>query len=197
MKKIFFILVMIFGLFCFASCSKGSEPEKKPEEQPEISSKAIVVFYSATNNTRRVSNIIASHLNTSTFELVPVEPYSSSDLNYNDSSSRVSREHTDSNRHVELTSTTIPAFDTYDTIFIGYPIWWGEASWVLDDFVKKNDFTGKTVIPFATSASSPLGDSAKNLAAKSTTGTWLAGIRFRSSASESEITDWVDGLNLQ
>lgn len=205
MKKfiaLFFVIFIIMGL---SSCKSEDSLEDKKDETEEnrpnnenkpSSVKGIVVYFSATNHTKRVSNIIAGYLDIPTFELVPVTPYSSSDLNYSDPNSRVSKEHNDPNRHIELTSTTLPDFDSYDFIFIGYPIWWGEASWVVDDFVQKNNFEGKTIIPFAISASSPLGTSAKNLAAKASNGTWLDGIRFSSSASESTITEWIDQLNL-
>lgn len=97
-------------------------------------------------------------------------------------------------RDVELASTTVPNWDTYDTVFIGYPIWWGIAAWPTDGFVKANDFTGKTVIPFCTSASSGIGDSGKLLEEEAGTGNWLDGMRFRSSASEDDVKSWVDGL---
>ena len=97
-------------------------------------------------------------------------------------------------RDVELASTTVPNWDTYDTVFIGYPIWWGIAAWPTDGFVKANDFTGKTVIPFCTSASSEIGDSGKLLEEEAGTGNWLDGMRFRSSASEDDVKSWVDGL---
>ena len=87
-------------------------------------------------------------------------------------------------------------WDSYDTVFIGYPIWWGIAAWPVDDFVEANDFTGKTVIPFCTSASSGLGESGELLAEMAGIGDWQEGIRFRSSVSEADVQEWLDGLNL-
>jgi len=127
---------------------------------------SMVVCYSATNNTQRVANIIASYISASTFPLEPVNLYTREDLNYNDSSRRGSKEHNDSNRHVESMPNTIENFQNYKYVFIGYPIWWGEASWVIDDFVIKNDFTDKTIILFATAASSPLISSTKKMEEK-------------------------------
>ena len=110
----------------------------------------------------------------------------------------MSREHeNESERDVELVSTTVDNWESYDTVFIGYPIWWHIAAWPVDGFVEANDFTGKTVIPFCTSSSSDLGDSGKLLAEAAGTGNWLEGERFSSSASEETVRAWVEGLDLQ
>lgn len=131
------------------------------------------------------------------FELEPAEPYTDADLNYGNSSSRVVYEHDNpTERDVALVSATVPNWENYDTVFIGYPIWWGIAAWPVNGFVEANDFTGKTVIPFATSASSGLGDSGKLLQEAAGTGNWLEGKRFRSGASESDVSAWVDELEI-
>ena len=157
----------------------------------------LVVYYSATGNTENVANIIAETTGGDLFELEPIEPYTDEDLNYSDENSRVSREHEDESlRDVELASTTVDNWDSYDTVFIGYPIWWGIAAWPVDSFVENNDFTGKTVIPFATSASSGLGESGQRLAEMAGTGDWQEGMRFRSSADEADVQEWVNGLGL-
>ena len=131
------------------------------------------------------------------FELTPTEPYTSADLNYNDPDSRVSREHDNETlRDVPLTATEVDGWEDYDTVFIGYPIWWGIAAWPVNGFVKANDFTGKTVIPFATSASSGMGQSGTILSELAGTGNWQDGQRFRSSASEDEVNEWVNSLGI-
>ena len=157
--------------------------------------KTLVVYYSATGSTEKVANYIKDAANADIFELEPVDKYTSDDLNWTDKSSRVNAEHDDeAKRDIKLKSTTVPNFDEYDTVFIGYPIWWGIAAWPVDNFVKNNDFTGKTVIPFCTSASSGLGDSGKLLSELAGTGDWQDGMRFRSGASESDVKAWIDGL---
>ena len=157
----------------------------------------LVVYYSATGNTENVANIIAETTGGDLFELEPIEPYTDEDLNYSDENSRVSREHEDESlRDVELASTTVDNWDSYDTVFIGYPIWWGIAAWPVDSFVENNDFTGKTVIPFATSASSGLGESGQLLAEMAGTGDWQEGMRFRSGVDEADVQEWVNGLGL-
>lgn len=90
----------------------------------------------------------------------------------------------------------IETVDQYDTILLGYPIWWGEAAWPVNQFVKNNDFTGKTVIPFATSASSGFGESGQLLADMAGTGDWQEGMRFGSSPDEAAVQEWIDGLGL-
>ena len=157
----------------------------------------LVVYYSATGNTENVANIIAETTGGDLFELEPVEPYTDEDLNHSDENSRVSREHEDESlRDVELASTTVDNWDSYDTVFIGYPIWWGIAAWPVDSFVENNDFTGKTVIPFATSASSGLGESGQLLADMAGTGDWQEGMRFGSRPDEADVQEWVNGLGL-
>lgn len=131
------------------------------------------------------------------FEITPVKPYTSDDLNWSNNSSRVAKEHDDENlRNVELTKVKPDNWDSYDTVFVGYPIWWYIAAWPVNNFVKGNDFSGKTVIPFCTSASSGLGDSVNLLQKMAGTGTWQKGQRFSSGASASEVKKWVDSLNL-
>lgn len=159
--------------------------------------KTLVVYYSATGNTEEAANVIAKATNGHTFELEPAEVYSSADLNWTDENSRVVSEHDNPElRAVALVEDTVPDWESYDTIFVGYPIWWGIAAWPVDGFIKANDFTGKTVIPFCTSSSSGLGESGELLAELAGAGNWLEGIRFSSGASEETIQEWVESLGL-
>ena len=156
-----------------------------------------MVYFSASGNTGRVAGYIADALNADTFELIPAQPYTSADLNWTAEGSRVNREHDDEPlRDVKLAENAVDNWADYDTVFVGYPIWWGIAAWPVNDFVKNNDFTGKTVIPFCTSSSSGLGESGQLLAEMAGTGNWQTGVRFRSSASQDEVSSWVNGLNL-
>ena len=159
--------------------------------------KVLVVYYSASGNTKRVAEDIAETAGGDLFEITPTEPYTSDDLNWTNSDSRVSREHDDESlRDVPLTTTEVENWDDYDTVFIGYPIWWGIAAWPVDNFVKENDFTGKTVIPFCTAATSGIGDSGNLLEEMTGTGDWKEGERFHGGASESDISSWIDSLGL-
>ncbi len=158
--------------------------------------KVLVAYYSATGSTKAVAEYIVNATGGDIFEITPATPYTSEDLNYNNSDSRVCKEHDSADRTVELSNATPDNWADYDTVFVGYPIWWGEASWVTASFVKANDFDGKTVIPFCTSASSGLGSSASDLAKLANGGTWQDGMRFSSSVAESDVTDWVNSLGL-
>lgn len=158
--------------------------------------KTLVVYYSATENTKKAAEHIASVTGGDLFELVPVKPYSREDLNWNDENSRVVYEYEHpAERKVALTTVTVDNFDKYDTVFIGYPIWWGIAAWPVNGFIETNDFTAKTVIPFCTSASSGLGDSGKLLKEAAGTGNWLEGKRFSSGVSETEVSEWIQNLD--
>lgn len=183
--------------------SNDTPAESTPSETPDDAtagdsdsttsgSKVLVVYYSASGNTKRVAEDIAEAAGGNLFEI-----YTSDDLNWTNSDSRVSREHDDESlRDVPLTTTEVENWDDYDTVFIGYPIWWGIAAWPVDNFVKNNDFTGKTVIPFATSSSSGMGQSGILLSEMAGTGDWQDGQRFSSGASSSTVRQWVTGLGL-
>lgn len=188
----------------------GQQKDETPTETPEVTlsessdtepetegGKILVVYYSASGNTEKVAGYIADATNGELFELVPVNPYSDADLNWRDKGSRVVYEHDNpDDREVELVETTVTDWDSYDTIFIGYPIWWGIAAWPVDGFIKANDFTGKTVIPFCTSSSSGLGESGELLAEAAGTGNWLEGERFQSGSSEETVQNWIESLGL-
>lgn len=180
-----------------ATTEASSENASAETTQDGTSGKTLVVYYSASGSTRRVAETIADTLGADLFEITPVEPYSSADLNWTNDNSRVTREHNDESlRDIELTQIVPENWDSYDTVLIGYPIWWAIAAWPVDNFVKGNDFTGKTVIPFCTSASSGLGNSGNLLAEMAGTGDWQEGHRFSSGVSASDVEKWVSSLNL-
>jgi flavodoxin/outer membrane murein-binding lipoprotein Lpp len=177
--------------------NSDSEEETARTETAGTGGNTLVVYFSATGNTGAVANVIAGAVGGDTFELKPVQPYSDDDLDWTDDNSRVTREHENENeRNVELTAETVDNWDSYGTVFIGYPIWWGIAAWPVDGFIEANDFTGKTVIPFATSSSSGMGESGELLAELAGTGEWQEGQRFRSGVSEEDVQTWVEELGL-
>lgn len=223
MTAIFLSMLMIFTLTACGSSSSGNDttdtqsvsdstetsaeasaeatteaPEEASAKEPETTGgKTLVVYYSATGNTEEAASYIAAAAGADLFELVPVEPYSDDDLDWTDDNSRVVYEHDNPDaRVVELVESTVSDWESYDTVFIGYPIWWGIAAWPVDGFIAANDFTGKTVIPFCTSSSSELGDSGELLEEAAGTGNWLEGMRFSSGVSEEEVQSWVESLGL-
>ena len=168
------------------------DPEPAPEE-----GSVLVAYFSATGNTERVANAIAEATGGDLFELTPVEPYTDADLNWTDEDSRVVYEYENPDeRDTELVAYAPDNWADYDVVFVGYPIWWYDAAWPVEGFVTENDFTDKTVIPFCTSSSSGLGQSGELLSEMAGTGDWLEGQRFRSSASQEDVTEWVDSLGL-
>lgn len=223
MKKLMSILLSAVLLLSMAACS-GAPNAADPTPTPTIPStleqtaptepaapegnknnsstdgeggKVLVVYFSAQNHTEAVAQTIAEHRDADVFELIPTQPYTEDDLNWRDESSRVSNEHKDESlRDIELEAVTPDNWDDYDTVLVGYPIWWGIAAWPVNNFVTGSDFTGKTVIPFCTSSSSGLGESGELLAEMAGTGDWQEGHRFSSIADADDVAEWLDGLGL-
>ncbi len=178
-----------------SSVTTNDGTQDKSDNNINNTGKVLVVYFSATNNTKIVAEKIAKNLNGDLFEIVPEDEYTSDDLNYSNSNSRVSKEHNDETlRNVKLKTTTVDNWDSYDTVLIGYPIWWQVAAWPVNTFVEANNFNGKTVIPFCTSVSSGLGQSGKLLENVANGGNWLEGHRFSSRPSDSDIKEFNDGI---
>lgn len=159
--------------------------------------KTLVVYYSATGTTKKIAGYISAAADGDLFEIVPAKIYTDEDLDWTDQDSRVCREHdNESERNVELAAVAVDNWNEYDTVFIGFPIWWGIAAWPVNGFVEGNDFTGKRVIPFCTSGGSGLGENGDLLENLAGTGTWLEGGEFRSSTAEEDIQIWIESLGL-
>ena len=195
MKKIIPLLVSALMLLSLAACGSKTTAPETTTAPAASGGTTLVVYFSATGNTKAAAEAITAATCGDLLELEPAEPYTSADLDYNNADSRVSREHDDASlRDVVLKTTTVANWADYDTVYIGYPIWWGIAAWPVDTFVKANDFTGKTVIPFCTSGSSDIGESGTQLAALAGTGDWQTGKRFASAVTQQEVADWVKSL---
>ena len=173
-----------------------TEQEVSSEIQSDTSEPGkdvLVVYFSATGTTKSVAEKIASITGGDLYEIKAAQEYTDADLNWNDSSSRSTKEQNDSSVRPEIGSEAV-SFDGYTTVYIGYPIWWGEEPRIMDTFVESYSFDGITVIPFCTSSSSGIGRSGKNLAGNAGSGNWLEGQRFGAGASESDIRSWIDSL---
>lgn len=171
-------------------------PEGDSSGEPEDSGKNVLIaYFSATNNTENIANHLNEILDADLYEIVPETPYTSDDLNYNDSNSRSSQEMNDSDARPAI-SGSVDNMEQYDVIFLGYPIWWGEAPRIINTFLESYDLSGKTIAPFCTSASSPMGSSATRLQELTDGTTWLEGQRFSGNASVADVQSWVDTLNL-
>lgn len=202
MKKIMSLLLMITLCVLLVSCGKQNESgnnktikdssldEEKDKEETQNISNVLVVYFSATGNTKAVAESIADEMQADIYEIIPEKPYTDADLDYNDKNSRSTLEMNDSSARPEI-SGTVDNFEQYDTVFLGYPIWWGEAPRILDTFVEKYDFKDKTVIPFCTSASSSIDSSAATLEKLAGSGNWMEGQRFSGSESQDKVKEWT------
>ena len=181
--------------------AQGQEQEAAQETAAEPASETpaaahsdvLVAYFSATGTTKGVAERIASVTGGDLYEILAAEPYTEADLNYNDNSSRSTSEQNDKSVRPEIGSDDI-SLEGYTTIYLGFPIWWGEEPRILDTFVEKYNFDGITVIPFCTSGSSGIGRSSSNMEELAGSGTWLQGERFSGSVSEEELKSWIEGL---
>jgi len=193
LKRILIVLAIL--LVTLTGCNKNIPSETDTSAQDtEKEGKALVVVFSATGNTRKLGQQIADVLKADFYEIEPVEPYSQDDLNYGDNNSRTSKERHDDTCRPEIKSAKITLED-YDTVYLGYPIWHGQAPRILYTFVEMYDFEGKTIIPFCTSGSSPIGSSASNLQKVCTNGNWKEGTRLKNDMSEEEISAWLKQIS--
>lgn len=195
------------------SASESSAAESEPESEaaqsdeteetepiPEADTgaegtKVLVAYFSATNTTEGVAEHIANGLNADLYEIVPEEPYTDADLDYNDSNSRSTLEMNDPSARPAI-SGSVENMEQYDIVFIGYPIWWGDAPRIVSTFMESYDFSGKTIVPFCTSGGSGIGSSASNLEQLTDGAAWLDGRRLNGSDSQETVMEWVNGLGL-
>ena len=195
-RKLLLSLIMLITIFTctvWGSDSVSSVPASAEKDGSEPSKDALVVFFSATGTTKGVAEKIAAIEDADLYEIKAAEEYTSEDLDWNDSNSRSTREQNDPSVRPEIGSEAV-SLEGYSTIYVGYPIWWGEEPRIMDTFVESYDFKDITMIPFCTSSSSGIGRSGKNLADNAGSGNWLDGQRFGSGTSEEELKAWIDGL---
>lgn len=173
----------------------GQTDEEEGETMKEEEVKILVAYFSATNTTEGVAEQIAESLPADLYEIVPEQPYTDADLNYHDDNSRSTQEMNDSSSRPAI-SGSVENMEQYDIVFIGYPIWWGEAPRIVSTFMESYDFSGKTIVPFCTSGGSGVGSSATNLEALTKDATWIPGTRLSGGSSHEEIEEWINGLGL-
>ena len=220
MKKAIAILLSLTMILGLAACgNSASQTEQPSTEDTSVESKAdtksaenstdmentdnqdvqnhkvLVAYFSATGTTKGVAEHIANGLNADIYEIVPEDPYTDADLNYNDNNSRTTIEMNDPNARPVI-SGSVENMEQYDTVFIGYPIWWGEAPRIVSTFVESYDFSGKTIVPFCTSGGSDMGSSAASLEQLTNGATWLEGRRLNGSDSQDTVMEWVNSLDL-
>ena len=220
MKKAIAILLSLTMILGLAACgNSASQTEQPSTEDTSVESKAdtnsaenstdmentdnqdvqdhkvLVAYFSATGTTKGVAEHIANGLNADIYEIVPEDPYTDADLNYNDNNSRTTIEMNDPNARPAI-SGSVENMEQYDIIFVGYPIWWGEAPRIVSTFMESYDFSGKTIVPFCTSGGSGIGSSASNLERLTSGATWLDGRRLNGSDSQDTVMEWVNSIDL-
>ena len=169
-----------------------SKPTESTVEQTSAD-KALVVYFSATGTTRGVAEKIAALTDAELVEIVPAQPYTTEDLNYNDRTTRATVEQNTPDVRPEIANEI--SLDGYTTVYLGYPIWWGQAPRILSTFVEGHDFTGITVIPFCTSGGSGAGRTGETLGEQAGSGTFLSPTRFSAGVSESDLQKWIESKN--
>ena len=215
MQKITAVLLVFVLVFSLASCGGNSEnnrasagenastsaesasaaTESETPENDAAEQKILVAYFSATGTTEGVAEQIAEGLSCNLYEITPQDPYTDADLNYSDTNSRTTSEMNDENARPAI-SGSVSDMAQYDVVFLGYPIWWGEAPRIISTFLESYDFTGKTIVPFCTSGSSGISSSVSSLKPLTSGATWLEGQRFGGGASDETVMEWVRSLNL-
>ena len=170
-------------------------PDPDPEPTPEVGTDVLMAYFSATGNTENIAEHLVSILDADLYEIVPQVPYTSEDLNYSNSDCRANQEQNDPTARPAI-SGSVENLEDYEVIFLGYPIWWGDAPKILSTFLETYEFGGKTIVPFCTSGSSSIGGSVSDLEALTDGATWLEGQRFSGSASRESVSQWVGSLGL-
>ncbi|MHB9292831.1 hypothetical protein Holit_01942 [Hollandina sp. SP2] len=191
MKTIFIALLMGFA-FTFAACAQGA----RADNNVYYSGKTLVAYFSCTGTTKRLAEYAADIFDADIHEIVPETPYTSADLNYSNNDCRANREQNNLSTRPTI-KNSVENMGNYDVIFLGYPIWWGQAPKIIYTFLESYDFSGKTIIPFCTSHSSGIGSSDTNLHVLASSANWISGRRFSGSASKTNVSEWIDSLNLK
>mgnify|MGYP001851726021 FL=1 len=166
-----------------------------PEPPPEAGTDVLVAYFSATGNTETIAGHLQGILDADLYEIMPEVPYTSADLDYTDSNSRSQVEGRDPDARPAI-SGSVENMEDYEVIFLGYPIWNGQAPKIISTFLERYDFSGKVIVPFCTSDSSVIGSSARNVEGLAPGATWLDGQRFADSAGQETVEQWVDSLDL-
>ena len=173
----------------FSTPEAGESDVETPEDG------VLVAYFSATGNTEGIAQHLQAVLGADLYEIIPAEPYSDDDLNYNASDCRANQEQNDPDARPAIDGS-VDNMEDYEVIFLGYPIWWGDAPKIISTFLESYDFDGKTIVPFCTSGSSGIGNSVEPLADLADSAVWREGTRFAPGASQEEVAAWVDGLGL-
>lgn len=172
--------------------AETEDPSVTEDTEPDQND-ILVVYFSATGNTKNVAERIAAITGAQLAEIIPAQPYTAEDLNYNDKTTRATVEQNTTDARPEIADDI--SLDGYTTVYLGYPIWWGQAPRIMSTFVENHDFTGITVIPFCTSGGSGAGNTGETLGEQAGTGTFLSSTRFSKDVSDADLKKWIGSSN--
>ena len=187
----FLFVIISFLTLSLSACSEVSNDKEKFDTSD--SSKILVAYFSCTNHTENIAQKIVDVTGGTLYEIIPAEPYTDADLNYNDNSSRSSEEQNDDLARPSISNMVINMAN-YEVVYLGYPIWWGKAPKIIYTFLESYDFSNKAIAPFCTSGGSGISQSVEDLKKLNSGATWLNGNRFFSSASREEVENWINEL---
>lgn len=216
MKKLLSIFTAFAMLLCLASCGGEATNDESPStEQPLNTAKTqqepasdtqeqqsdgaeLVVYFSATGNTRSVAEALADMRGAELYEIVPEQPYTNEDLDYSNDSCRANTEQNDDSARPAI-SGSIGNIDQYDTIFVGFPIWWGTMPRIMYTFFEAYDMSGKTIAPFCTSGGSGISSAVGEITGLEPSATVTEGLQIGSSNAadpKDELTAWLGSIGL-
>ncbi|MDE5548341.1 MAG: hypothetical protein K2J30_05050 [Clostridia bacterium] len=221
MKKFFgAILAIILALLCLTACTlggtgdaggntddigsgnvdnsgSGNTDDENPTVTPPVTavSDTLIVYFSCTAKTEEIAKHIEAETNGTLYQIMPETPYTADDLKYY-TDCRADREQADPSARPAIDGS-VADMEKYGVVFLGYPIWHGQAPRIISTFLESYDFSDKTIVPFCTSASSGIGSSDKNLHTLAPSANWVDGKRFASGTSREAVGEWIDSLNLK
>lgn len=200
MKRLLYIFMACVMLFSLAACGEGDTSAEGNTQQAAVQTDgekgdSLVVYFSATGNTEAVAEILAETQGAELYEIVPEDPYTETDLDYNDSSSRATVEQNDEDARPAI-SGELPDMDDYDVIYVGFPIWWGDMPKIMYTFFDTCDLSGKTIAPFCTSGSSGISGVAAHIEEMEPSATVTEGLRTSPSGAEEDVAEWIESIGL-
>nr|WP_326165599.1 flavodoxin [uncultured Oscillibacter sp.] len=186
---------VVSALYQYRRLPGGETPAPAPAPAPGGGGRVLIAYFSNTGSTEAIAKHLEAVLDADLYRIVPEIPYTPADLDYTDPNCRANREQGDALARPAI-SGALPNLSDYDAVFLGYPIWHGQAPKILYTFLESADFGGRTIVPFCTSGSSGIGSSAAGLRASAPDAVWLEGRRFSGGASRDDVGSWAGGLDL-
>lgn len=188
------LITALLCIFGFTACAGGSHTPSTDKSETTVNSEILIVYFSCTGTTEKIADHIIENTGGTRYRIQPEAPYTEEDLKYY-SGGRADREQADPAARPAI-SGNVENMERYKTVFLGYPIWHGQAPKIIYTFLESYDFSDKTIVPFCTSHSSGIGSSDTNLHSLAPAAEWKAGKRFGSGASKESVNEWIDGFGL-